>query len=298
MSAIASLCALKWVRFLCLCSCALFACSADRSTTHEQQCMTTYSASLSSVRRGLGEEVYGLWQKISPTHISYKPVLINLGFGHSGTRSFNQVVSRLGLSNQHWGSCEDRRGYRCPSDADNINYLAYLISLFETWVVGRRPRGSFFRHEVGAALLRHWSASRTGFSDSDRIALCHDRLANLSVEYPVVVDSLSDQPIGHLFWHLYLTHPNARFMLTQRPALSWAVSRRKNAKNCAKDEFCDLAPMLFPCGRTLADFTLKELSTMYHAYVTLVKCLIPNILVVDVFSRPNHSRLVNQLMKR
>lgn len=79
-------------------------------------------------------------------------------------------------------------------------------------------------------------------------------------------DYMIDSPAPELFLDLFLTFPNSRFILTDRPANEWAASRKANHP-------FTLAPLQEPCGQRISLFTEKQVAKMFELNNQLVRCV-------------------------
>jgi hypothetical protein len=83
------------------------------------------------------------------------------------------------------------------------------------------------------------------------------------------VDAAADVPICHVFVDLFLSFPNARWILNTRPSHEWVVSR--------KEAFpVTVPPIEHPCFQENSDnFTIDELAHMADLHAELVRCAVP-----------------------
>jgi len=80
---------------------------------------------------------------------------------------------------------------------------------------------------------------------------------------------LLDTPTAELFLDLYWTFPDAKFILTSRPAESWVESRKQHHAKL------ELAPLEEPCNLHMSDFTDQDLAKMMLYHNDLVRCVVP-----------------------
>ncbi|CAE7335313.1 unnamed protein product [Symbiodinium sp. CCMP2456] len=95
---------------------------------------------------------------------------------------------------------------------------------------------------------------------------------------PDNVEYVSDTPFTELFLDIYTQFPTAKVVLTTRPSLDWAKSRKKHANSPP--------PVLRPCGLAgVKDYAETDLAAMLDSYNDLVRCVVPpgNLLEVDLF---------------
>ncbi|CAE7644363.1 unnamed protein product [Symbiodinium pilosum] len=120
---------------------------------------------------------------------------------------------------------------------------------------------------------------------------CHLPVASLPVEtgynavksfdfsqLPANVEYVSDTPFTEMFLDMYTQFPTAKVILTTRPSLEWAKSRKKHGKTPP--------PVLRPCGlAAVEDYSDKDLAGMLDAYNELVRCVVPpgNLLEINLF---------------
>merc|ERR1719335_1460339 len=81
---------------------------------------------------------------------------------------------------------------------------------------------------------------------------------------------LIDMPTAELFLDLYWTFPDSKFILTDRPSLAWAKSRKKHHGGHST-----FAPIEEPCGYYIDDFTDKSNARLFQYHNDLVRCIVP-----------------------
>lgn len=117
---------------------------------------------------------------------------------------------------------------------------------------------------------------------------CHKQynklnFANIREDIEYVMDS----PIPETFLHLYSTFPNAKFILTERPAQAWAQNRRKRHAHTPP-------PIQDVCGfranskEMEGDAGTAKIAAYFELHNELVRCVVPKerLLTFNVFSDP------------
>eukprot|EP00747_Dinoflagellata_sp_TGD_P209605 gnl/TRDRNA2_/TRDRNA2_82990_c0_seq3.p1 gnl/TRDRNA2_/TRDRNA2_82990_c0~~gnl/TRDRNA2_/TRDRNA2_82990_c0_seq3.p1 ORF type:complete len:328 (+),score=21.28 gnl/TRDRNA2_/TRDRNA2_82990_c0_seq3:114-1097(+) len=97
---------------------------------------------------------------------------------------------------------------------------------------------------------------------------------------PATVKHVIDSPADQLLIHFLATFPNAKFILSTRPSLEWAQSRRKHMRKT-------LAPLQDPCGYHIEDFPDDHvLAQLEDAKVQFARCIVPKhrLLEFSVFT--------------
>eukprot|EP00747_Dinoflagellata_sp_TGD_P202067 gnl/TRDRNA2_/TRDRNA2_75553_c0_seq1.p1 gnl/TRDRNA2_/TRDRNA2_75553_c0~~gnl/TRDRNA2_/TRDRNA2_75553_c0_seq1.p1 ORF type:complete len:294 (+),score=6.35 gnl/TRDRNA2_/TRDRNA2_75553_c0_seq1:15-896(+) len=231
-------------------------------------CLGEYAGRLDAIQMGLGKEILKAVADLGEQSkfIDTTPIIINLGFGHTGTRFVSDLLLRLGVSSQHW------RGYRANGrlggKSENDAHLNFTLKT------------------IGFNNSNTWEEKRR--------QLCYRTLRDNDLKYPFKVDAIADDPTGQLFWHWYRVYPNARFLLTTRDPEEW-VDRRTQID---RDEgHWDLAPLLFSCGRTMNSFSRKELVNLYKAYTEVVQCVVPDILTLNIVDHNSSSDEILSLIR-
>lgn len=83
---------------------------------------------------------------------------------------------------------------------------------------------------------------------------------------PDHIDAVLDFPVDMAFFDLFLSFPNAKWLLNTRPSSAWAKSRRKTGS------FMALVP---PCEGQLQDFSDAQLAHMLDLHNEFVRCVVP-----------------------
>ena len=108
---------------------------------------------------------------------------------------------------------------------------------------------------------------------------CHETIENFDFsQLPENVDYVSDTPFTESFLDVYFQFPEAKVVLTTRPSLEWAKSRRKHGNSPP--------PVMRPCGlQGLKEYSDEDLAAMLEAYHDLVRCVVPrkNLLELNLF---------------
>merc|ERR550525_1734700 len=76
-------------------------------------------------------------------------------------------------------------------------------------------------------------------------------------------------PSAELFFDFCWTFPDAKFILTTRPALEWAKSRKLHLP------YSSLAPIEEPCGYYIDDFADEVSAKLFEHHNNLVRCMVP-----------------------
>jgi len=100
--------------------------------------------------------------------------------------------------------------------------------------------------------------------------LLHRMCNHLSFEkWAVDQDFVADTPVAEMFIDLFVTFPNAKFILTDRPPMSWIPARLKRFK-------ATWPPTQKPCNLGLASaFSTHDLANLFGSHPDLVKCVVP-----------------------
>jgi hypothetical protein len=108
------------------------------------------------------------------------------------------------------------------------------------------------------------------------------RMCNPSIglfeDWTYTKDFLADTPLAEIFIDLFVTFPNAKFILTDRPPMSWIPARLKRftGSNC-------IVPTQKPCDLGLAsDFNTTDLAYLFGSHPDLVKCVVPRDRLFEV----------------
>merc|ERR550525_2139974 len=76
-------------------------------------------------------------------------------------------------------------------------------------------------------------------------------------------------PSAELFFDFCWTFPDAKFILTTRPALEWAKSRKLHLP------YSSFAPIEEPCGYYIDDFADEVSAKLFEHHNDLVRCMVP-----------------------
>lgn len=213
---------------------------------HLRNCVLEYADGLDSVQRGLGKNVRKLL--LQPRKLSQRAVVFGAGSGTTATRSLHAFFKELGLQGWH---------FHLRSN--------WTLSLLDA--LGQTENDSGYRKRSA----KGWD-SRS----------CHATLQSFDyTSLPDDVDYVLDTPADHLFIHLFLSYPKAKFILTTRPLLEWAKRRRQHKGA--------LAPIMDPCGRYIEDFPKDpNLAKLEDLKRGLVRCAVPKnrLFEFSVFAVP------------
>lgn len=93
-------------------------------------------------------------------------------------------------------------------------------------------------------------------------------------------DLIGDLPVGTHFLDFFACRPNAKVLLTTRPAPGWAKARLRHLRDSEP-------PLESPCGLKMRDAPAAVGEALFSAHDDLVRCLVPKerLFVVDVFSQ-------------
>jgi hypothetical protein len=87
---------------------------------------------------------------------------------------------------------------------------------------------------------------------------------------------IMDTPVGELFVDFYAVYPNAKFILTNRPAESWVQTRLSNH---GENEF---APVQEPCNQRMKNYSRLELVSLFKYHAELVRCMVPKDRLLEI----------------
>eukprot|EP00928_Gymnodinium_smaydae_P097239 TRINITY_DN8761_c0_g1_i2.p1 TRINITY_DN8761_c0_g1~~TRINITY_DN8761_c0_g1_i2.p1 ORF type:complete len:281 (+),score=14.58 TRINITY_DN8761_c0_g1_i2:260-1102(+) len=203
-----------------------------------RRCMHQYVDRLDSLRPALGahlrDESYPL------RNASDRRIIIDAGFGTTGTKSLMDALKSFGLGVQHWHK-------------------------------GRHPQFSL-AVEAAFRLPRHECIAKVQEAD----------FASLLDQ----VEAVMDTPVAEVFIDLFLSFPNAKFILTTRASKDWASSRVDNHSNT-------VMPIERPCGlprlgESVGNFSLTDIQELFDAHNDLVRCAVPKhrLYEINVFDHP------------
>jgi len=93
------------------------------------------------------------------------------------------------------------------------------------------------------------------------------------------IDAALDSPIPEVFIDVFLSFPNAKWILTTRPSFEWAQRRVANQVKA-------MLPVQEPCGQFVdLDVNMTKLAGLMDLHNELVRCLVPpeKLLEIDVW---------------
>lgn len=213
--------------------------------TFLRRCVAAYADGLDAVQAGLGDAMRA--HGLQPSKTSARRIVLGAGSGKTATRSLYSALVKLGLKGWHYRQSNTRR----PA---NI-WEEPLIKL-----LGRQA----------------------GPYNATAAARCHAELQAYDFTgIPEDVEFILDTPTAELFIDLFLAFPEARFLLTTRPAMEWAFKRQRFRG-------IELAPIQEPCGQHVEDFSTKSLAQLEELKNRLVTCVVPpeRLLTISVFTDP------------
>lgn len=157
------------------------------------------------------------------------------------------------------------------------------------------------RHGTGNTLPRN------GTSTSPKWALGR-QMSNLKVQYSrndprchQAFDALKyklsrgeavvDEPTPEAVVDLWRANPNAKVILTVRPADAWVRSRRQKSLQVRP-------PLQRPCGLFLSDVRSDaQLAALYGLHNQLVRCIIPSSRLLEIHPVPERATTMTRWMK-
>jgi len=109
------------------------------------------------------------------------------------------------------------------------------------------------------------------------------RNIDLTADISPEVDYIIDTPIAEIFIDLFLAFPNAKWLLSTRPAHTWAVKRRWGG--LLNGTF---PPVQEPCGLELGDFSDETNAKFLTLHQNFVRCVVPSekLFEYSVFEDP------------
>jgi len=201
--------------------------AANSSKATLRKCVDSYADSLDSVRPHLGDGIRS--HPLNPTAVSSRPIIFGVGHGDTGTTSTFQGIHDLGFNAAHSASY----------DQDNIPGDAYCSWFWYTSTLLAKPRER-----------------------------CIDAMRSFDyTTLPEEVDAIFDTPVPNIFIQLFLSFPNAKWILTTRPGKEWAAKRLLVHP-------IDPPAMQEPCGHALQNFTIEENAHLLEASDALVRCAV------------------------
>mmetsp|Transcript_97623 Transcript_97623/g.173882 ORF Transcript_97623/g.173882 Transcript_97623/m.173882 type:complete len:314 (+) Transcript_97623:83-1024(+) len=129
--------------------------------------------------------------------------------------------------------------------------------------------------ELPAYVQSIWDMLQSG-EENCRAALAEYDFTTL----PSDVDYVSDTPFPETFLVFYQQFPQAKVILSTRPAAEWVQKRRAHSGTPA--------PVLNPCGAgSIGNYSDQQLEIFFDAYNELVRCVVPqeNLLEIDAISK-------------
>jgi len=173
---------------------------------------------------------------------SSRPVVFNAGSGTTGTESSAAALGMLGLTTAH------------------AHYAAPMVDISEFLEWRQMVEGILYNE-----------------TDSCIPALRKFDFASL----PDSVDAVTDFPMPELFIDMFLSFPNAKFLLTLRPSDDWAESDLNQV------------PVQEPCGMYMqaSKFGWKGTATnamFFELNNEFIQCVVPEerLFKIDVFTQP------------
>lgn len=214
------------------------------ASAHVKSCVQMYATDLDGVQEGLGDYVRRI--NFTAATTSDREIVFGAGSGTTGTRSVHAALHHLlGM-----------RGWHYNRSSKWTQQLLDTLGRDKTFEHSSLINKSFFTHQ------------------------CHSSLEKFDfTSLPEDVEYVLDGPVDQLFIHLFLSFPNAKFILTTRPVLAWAAKRRQHK--------ITLAPLVDPCGQHVEDYPDDQiLGQLEELKQRLVRCIIPKnrLLEFSVFT--------------
>jgi len=215
------------------------------STT--SQCINTYAHGLDQIRQGLGDSI-----RAHPGVVATSPAPVIFGTG-SGTTGTDSLATALQTIMTFYGE----RGqvmHKCDGVADNC-----------AWARGVTNLSTSIRGWIELSSVQDCIQGMRGFDFSSISPAVNAYVGGGSFE---------------LFIDMFLSFPNARFILTSRPPDEWAFSRMQK-------EAHPQWPMQEPC-QGFYDLEMETMSQMYSLTNDFIRCTVPadRFLEIDMFSHP------------
>mmetsp|Transcript_17705 Transcript_17705/g.37631 ORF Transcript_17705/g.37631 Transcript_17705/m.37631 type:complete len:339 (+) Transcript_17705:93-1109(+) len=137
-----------------------------------------------------------------------------------------------------------------------------------------------------------WAWTLKNLSDRDMpLDTCDEDFNNFNyTSLPKEIDAVVDTPVDKIFLDLFLSFPNAKWLLHKRPYNDWAGSRKGSWPSKA-------APIEHPCGGIQVDmFNQDDLGRLASLHDDLVRCVVPRerLFEFDIFMNGT-SGLMHQL---
>jgi hypothetical protein len=177
---------------------------------------------------------------------SYKQnIILGVGFGTTATRSLQTALYMMGLDGDHYGQEQKYVADYVLGRQDEFNHInaTKCRQKLRAMFPGRKPAG---RYEV---FPKRWSTK---------------------------ADFLLDTPVAELFLDLYATYPNAKYILTTRPAAKWVHARRVGHSKR------ELAPKQEPCREWMQHYSDKQLEKLFNWHSELVRCMVPKDRLLEI----------------
>eukprot|EP00747_Dinoflagellata_sp_TGD_P209606 gnl/TRDRNA2_/TRDRNA2_82990_c0_seq4.p1 gnl/TRDRNA2_/TRDRNA2_82990_c0~~gnl/TRDRNA2_/TRDRNA2_82990_c0_seq4.p1 ORF type:complete len:370 (+),score=18.67 gnl/TRDRNA2_/TRDRNA2_82990_c0_seq4:102-1211(+) len=236
--------------------------SMKREDHSAHQCIEKYALSVNEIRDGLGtDHIRQLAGSLSSTPRtlgtarSNRSIIFGAGSGTTGTHSLDLALATMGLHGWHWMDG--------PNLLKSKEHYAWTWQLLDTLGNFKYTQNtSYTKKPLNKRECRH------GLRVYDYASLPSD------------VSYVLDEPVDALLIHLLSTFPNAKFIMTTRPSLEWAQSRRKHMRKT-------LAPLQDPCGYHIEDFPDDHvLAQLEDAKVQFARCIVPKhrLLEFSVFT--------------
>lgn len=217
----------------------------DKEKTLLAQCVADYAAGLDALRPGLGDQVREI--PLEPRDQDWRDIVFGVGSGTTATHLADDALTHIGLTGMHWDL--------------NDTWTHDLVT-----IMGRCAH----KDALVCRLDRHEYEYHFGTFSSAEIKECRDKLNNFPfTSLSNKLDYVTDEPIDQLFLHLYLAFPNAKFILSNRPAEDYAEQRHANHTG-------GFAPIQDPCGDHVLFYSKPELAAMLGLHNDLVRCIVPS----------------------
>jgi hypothetical protein len=235
------------------------------------QCVDEYAAGLDSIRAHLGDGVRSISLE-KPVVTSSQPIVLGVGAGTTATHLVYDVLfDGFGMEGRHYDlnhtwtvNLEDRMG-RC------------------------NPLGSYECHAKGKPF---WDGVATFGNFSRRqAAKCHEDMATFPITKMDGMDFMLDEPVPNVFLRLFLSFPEAKFILTTRPSRDWAANR-------LRDHAGGFAQLQDPCGEHVGFYSVEEHAGMLDLHHEFVRCVVPSSRLLEVDFWRDAPEVSSQFMAR
>jgi len=218
----------------------------DQATNRAElvQCVASYADGLDAVRPELGAPIRT--HRLQATRTSDRSIVFGAGLSFTGTRSLSAFMMDLNMTGCHFKSS-------WASRLDHIMGLENpLFGIPEVY-------GVYNFTEAKACYMKLRSMDLTEGIGPD-------------------IDFMTDAPIPQLALDLFLAYPNAKFVLSTRPASDWVDVGFATP----------LAPLQEPCGINSSKFEPSEMARLVDLNNDLIRCIVPQsqLFELSVFSDP------------